>query len=93
MEAGDESKCRCDQHNVETERADIMARHIDAEHDNSDDLNQFVVGSDPTGDEEMERVTVRLPNELNLTVELLADSGEFPSRSEAIRNALREAYL
>ena len=38
----------------------------------------------------MERVTLRIPKQQIEDVEELVDSGEFPNRSEAIRQAVRE---
>jgi Arc/MetJ-type ribon-helix-helix transcriptional regulator len=38
----------------------------------------------------MERVTVRLPDEQLTAVEALVEDGQFPSRSEAIRAAVRQ---
>lgn len=38
----------------------------------------------------MERVTYRIPSEQLEKVEDLVDSGEFPSKSEALRTAVRE---
>jgi Arc/MetJ-type ribon-helix-helix transcriptional regulator len=38
----------------------------------------------------MERVTLRMPDEQIARVEALVETGAFPSRSEAIRQAVRE---
>lgn len=38
----------------------------------------------------MERVTLRIPEQQVDELEALVESGEFPTRSEAIRHAVRE---
>jgi len=41
----------------------------------------------------MERVTIRMPTEMLDALQAAVDRGEFPSRSEAIRAAVREEHL
>ncbi|MDI6888915.1 MAG: ribbon-helix-helix domain-containing protein [Methanocellales archaeon] len=37
----------------------------------------------------MERITIRLPEQQIKMIDLMVDAGEFPSKSEAIRAAVR----
>jgi len=38
----------------------------------------------------MERITIRLPKQQIRMIDLMVDAGEFPSKSEAIRTAVRD---
>ena len=42
------------------------------------------------GNENMERVTLRIPKQQIEEVEQMVETGEYPNRSEAIRSAVRE---
>lgn len=42
------------------------------------------------GEDNMERVTLRIPEQQIEEVERMVETGQFPNRSEAIRSAVRE---
>jgi len=44
----------------------------------------------PQGNQNMERVTLRIPKQQIEEVEQMVETGEYPNRSEAIRSAVRE---
>jgi len=44
----------------------------------------------PLGDTNMQRVTLRLPEQQIKMIDMLVEYGEFPSASEAIRTAIRD---
>jgi len=49
--------------------------------------------SDDTPSDEMERLTVRVPDALLTAVDTAVDTGLYPNRSEAVRDALRQRFM
>lgn len=45
-----------------------------------------------TESQSMDRVTVRMPDQLLESAEAAVERGEYPSRSEAIRDAVRQTF-